>query len=194
MTPRERLVLDLTIFAVVMAAANPALTGLSFHEWLGFVLVLPALVHLVVNWDWVLRVCATFFGRARNASRLNLAIDAGLFGALVAVTLSGVLVIPGLSASLGLSASGEWHAVHLAASNLTIAFTLAHFAMHWRWIVDVTRRWATPSARVPTARRSVPESGVASAARRVATPVTMRPVPMPHTAAEPVVPRPAYRR
>lgn len=146
MTPRERLMLDLTIFALVVAAANPVVTGLSFHEWLGFVLVVPALVHLVVNWDWVMRVCASFFGRVRNASRIDLVVDAGLFGSLVAVTVSGVLVVPGLAASLGLSASSEWHAVHLAASNLTIALALGHFALHWRWVTNVVSRWASPSS------------------------------------------------
>ncbi len=145
MTPRERLALDITIFAVVLAAANPLVTGIALHEWLGFVLVLPALVHLVVNWDWVLRVVSNLFGRVRNASRINLAIDAGLFGSLVAVTVSGVLVIPGLAASLGLNLSGQWHAVHLTASNLTVAFSLAHFALHWRWVANVARRWTGAS-------------------------------------------------
>ena len=154
MTPRERLMLDLTIFAVVVAAANPAVTGLSLHEWLGFVLVVPTLAHLLVNWEWVLRTVVKFFGKVRTASRVNLLVDAGLFGSLVAVTLSGVLVIPGLAASTGLDVSGAWHGVHLLASNLTIGFTLAHFALHWRWVTSVAGRWVFPAAPAPVARRA----------------------------------------
>ena len=163
MTPRERLLLDLTIFAVVVAAANPAVTGISLHEWLGFVLVVPTLAHLLVNWEWVLRTVVMFLGKLRTASRANLFVDAGLFGSLVAVTLSGVLVIPGLATSTGLDVSSAWHGVHLLASNLAIGFTLAHFALHWRWVASVAGRWLFPAAPAPVARRATAPAATAAA-------------------------------
>lgn len=142
MSARERLALDLVILVAVVAAANPILTGIRLHEWLGLVLTLPALVHLVVNWDWVTRTVAGLLGKAKATTRLNLLVDAGLFVSLVGVTLSGFLVIPGLAASLGVQASSSWHAAHLLTSDLTVAFSLAHVALHARWIADVVRRMA----------------------------------------------------
>jgi len=145
MSSRERLALDLTIFAAVIAAANPATTGVFWHERLGFALVVPALAHLVANWDWVVKTLANLVSKARAASLVNLTVDLALFASLVSVTLSGVLVIPGLAAALGLNASPLWHVVHLTSSNLTIALALAHFALHWKWVASVTRRMALPS-------------------------------------------------
>ena len=155
MSARERLALDLVILAAVVAAANPILTGIRLHEWIGLVLTLPAVVHLVVNWDWVVRTVAGLLGKAKATTRLNLLVDSGLFVSLVGVTLSGFLVIPGLAASLGVQATASWHAAHLLTSDLTVAFTLAHLALHASWISDVVRRWArraTSSARLGTTR------------------------------------------
>ena len=151
MSARERLALDLAIFVLVMAAANPAITGLTLHEWLGIVLVVPALIHLVLNWDWVLRAIGGFLVRIRSVARVNLVVDAGLFVSLVAVTLSGFLVIPGLASTLGLETSPSWHLVHLVSANLTVALVLFHFALHGKWMWGVLRRLLTPpsAARIP---------------------------------------------
>ena len=149
MSARERLSLDLLILVAVVAAANPVVTGIRLHEWIGLVLTIPALVHLVVNWDWVVRTAVGLLGKAKATTRLNLRVDTGLFVSLVGVTLSGFLVIPGLAASLGVQASASWHAAHLLTSDLTVAFSLAHLALHGRWIVDVvgriTRRKTAPA-------------------------------------------------
>ncbi|MDR3686542.1 MAG: DUF4405 domain-containing protein [Coriobacteriia bacterium] len=152
MSARERLALDLTVFAIVVAAANPVFTGITLHEWLGVVLIVPALVHLIVNWEWVTRAVSAFFGRIRTAARINLVVDAALFLSVIGVTLSGFMVIPGLASALGLQAATLWHPVHLITSNLTVAFTLLHFALHWKWVTSVVRRMiAVPStpAHVP---------------------------------------------
>lgn len=172
MSARERLALDAITFVLVIAAANPAVTGISLHEWLGAVLVVPALIHLVVNWDWVAHAVTRFFGRIRTVSRINLVVDAGLFVSLVAVTVSGILVVPGLAASLGLDATPHWHVVHLTTSNLTIGFTLAHLVLHAKWVGGVVRRLVAPSAGLqphvsaPVARASAQPATVSEPARQ----------------------------
>lgn len=150
MTARERLALDVTVFALVLLAANPAITGMGLHEWLGFSLIVPAFLHLVLNWDWVVSAVTGFFNTMRTKARIDLIVDAALFAALTAVSVSGVLVIPGLAASLGIDASGDWHAIHLIASNLTVAFSILHFALHWEWVVRVTKRLFAPSTPATT--------------------------------------------
>ena len=160
MTTQERLALDATIFGIVILAANPAITGLGVHVWLGLVLIVPALTHLVVNWEWVLHTIARLFAKLRAASRLNLVVDAALFGSLVAVTLSGFLVIPGLASAFGLTVTGYWHVVHLATSDLTVGLTLLHTALHWRWLANALRRSLSPRSPRTTAYRPGPTPGM----------------------------------
>ena len=124
------------------------------------VLIVPALVHLIVNWEWGGRAVSAFFGRIRKVARVNLVVDAALFLSVIGVTLSGFMVIPGLASALGLQAATLWHPVHLITSNLTVAFTLLHFALHWQWVAGVVRRMMTaPStpSHIPT-RTHVPAS------------------------------------
>jgi hypothetical protein len=151
--------LDLGVLAAIAVAANPLVTGLSLHEWVGAMLVVPALVHLIVNWDWVIRTVGGLVGKGRATSRINLVLDIGLFGSLVGVTVSGLLVVPGLAASLGLLASPYWHAVHLLTSQLTIGFALAHLLMHAPWIAETIRRMLSappPAQRRPAAMPYAP--------------------------------------
>lgn len=154
MSARQRLVLDFIAFVALVVAANPAVTGIAWHEWISLVLIAPLIVHMVLNWDWVLRTIDGFFRRVRTASRFNLVIDSGLFVSAVGVTLSGVLVIPGFASSVGLEASPLWHIVHLATSDLTLVLLTIHLSLHARWILNVIRRMAAPRPRtVPLASR-----------------------------------------
>jgi hypothetical protein len=62
-----------------------------------------------------------------------------------------------------------WHATHLLTSNLTVVFTLLHFALHWQWMAGVARRMISPpspiAARIPApARASSPAAPHAPAA------------------------------
>jgi len=170
MSARERLALDLTVFAIVVSAANPVLTGITLHEWLGVVLIVPALVHLIANWEWVARAVSAFFGRIRTVARINLVVDAALFVSVIGVTLSGFMVIPGLASALGLQAATLWHPVHLITSNLTVALTLLHFALHWQWVTGVARRMV--SAPSVASRIPVPAHVPAATSRPATAPAS----------------------
>ena len=141
MKNRTRLWLDAGLFAGMLLAFSPGITGISIHEWLSLAIVVPTLVHLIVNWDWVTRVTARILGRIRTVSKVNLALDAVLFIATVTVMLSGVLVSQAIASAFGLGVSADaiWYAVHSASARITIALLLAHLALHAGWVVRTAR-------------------------------------------------------
>jgi hypothetical protein len=151
MSTRSRLLLDVTMFAALVIAFYPAWTGLAIHEWVSIAVIVPLLVHLIINWDWTVRIINTFVDRLLHATRLNLLIDVALFVSTVAVMLSGLLISQVLAAALGLmvAMSPVWVAVHSVSANATIALLLVHLALHWRWITVAARRIA-PAGTVPT--------------------------------------------
>lgn len=151
MSNRSRLVLDIVLFLAFLVAFSPGVTGISVHEWLSLAIALPTLVHLVVNWDWVVRVTGTLLGKIRAASRVNLAVDAALFIATVTVMLSGALVSRAIAGALGLALAPDaiWYAVHSLSAWLVIMLLGTHFALHWSWAWRVARTWvARPTAEV----------------------------------------------
>jgi hypothetical protein len=147
MSARERLALDAVIFACFVIAANPLVTGMGLHEWIGILLTVPALLHLVINWDWIGRTLGGLLGKTRLAPKVNLVIDALLFVATVAVSISGGFVIPGFAEALGLSeATALWHVVHLWAAVLAVVLSVLHLAMHANWIAEALGKVAGAKA------------------------------------------------
>lgn len=140
MAVRDRLALDFAVFLAIIAADNPATTGITVHEWIGIALIVPTLLHLVLNWDWVKR--STFFlnNKVRVGSVVDLVIDAALFCSMVGVSLSGLLVMPGFASALGVHVSTAWYAIHHATADLTITFSIAHLLLHAPRIAKTTRR------------------------------------------------------
>jgi len=141
------------MFAALLAAFNPAWTGIAVHEWLSVAVFVPLLFHVIINWDWTMRVIETLAEKARTTSRINLVVDVALFVATVAVVLSGLMVSRAIAGLLGivLTPSAIWVAVHSVSANAVIALLLVHFALHVGWIADVVRRIA--GAPVPARAR-----------------------------------------
>jgi hypothetical protein len=128
-----------------VVASHPEWTGIGFHEWLAAIVVLPALYHLVVNWDWVARVAVGFIGKLKAASRINLVVDIVLFLATITVMVSGVMVIPGVvSTAVGTTILGVWSEAHRISSYITILAMVAHFLLHAEWMTDVAFRSFAP--------------------------------------------------
>jgi hypothetical protein len=135
MTAQKRLPIDIFMFAAFLVGYKPFTTGLSLHEWLAVVLLVPVLVHMVINWDWAVRVSTKFSSHLRRTTRVNLIVDIVLFVFTVAVMLSGFMVSRVFAAAVGFSASPDpiWRTVHSLAADSVIALALVHFALHWKW-------------------------------------------------------------
>ncbi|MHB9002633.1 MAG: DUF4405 domain-containing protein, partial [Coriobacteriia bacterium] len=125
MSKRSRLALDAALLVALLVAFYPAITGISIHEWLSLALIVPALLHLVINWEWVVRSARTLFGRLRAVSKVNFVVDVALFVSTVAVMLSGLLVSQVISSALGarITPSMLWHVVHSLSATSTILLT-----------------------------------------------------------------------
>lgn len=136
MTAKSRLTLDVLLFASLLAAFNPHLTGISVHEWLSLAIVVPLLFHLVINWDWVVHTASRIFKRIRATSGLNLVVDTLLFISAITVMMSGFLISQVISAALGitLTADAIWYAIHSWSADATIILLAVHLALHASWI------------------------------------------------------------
>jgi hypothetical protein len=130
------------MFAAMLAAFNPAWTGIAIHEWLGLAVIVPLLVHVIINWDATLRVIEKFVDRLLSASRINVLVDVALFVSTVAVMLSGLMVSQTIAGLLGLATAPNamWVALHSFTADTTIALLLVHFVLHWRWLTSVAFR------------------------------------------------------
>ena len=141
MSVRNRLLLDVALFAAIVVAYAPAATGISIHEWLSVAIAVPFLLHLVVNWEWVIRFARNVFEKLTSASLLNGIVDLALFVSAVTVVLSGLLISQVVAGALGITVAGSavWHSLHSLAADATVALLLLHFALHATWMTSALR-------------------------------------------------------
>ena len=165
MRARTRLILDIALLAGFVAAYRPSWTGITLHQWLSIAIVVPALVHLIVNWEWALRIVRTFIQKLFSASRLNFVVDSALLLTTTAVTVSGFMVSPGLIAPLGIHVAHalEWHLVHSWTADATIVLVLVHTALHWRWWLSASKQLFGQRPEATTARPALTPSTAATA-------------------------------
>jgi cytochrome b subunit of formate dehydrogenase len=145
-------------------------TWSDLHTWGGVLMIAAIAVHLTFHWDWVRRMA----GRTVNAlvpggSRLsrgalfNVGIDLLVALSFLACAVSGIYFLfapaggfqggrnPGWDPNFLFSRT-TWDLVHTWSGVVLISSAVVHFAIHWRWVKNVTARFFL--SLVPTARAS----------------------------------------
>ena len=100
-------------------------------------------------------------------------VDVALFIVAVTVMLSGLLVSQSVAGTFGVTIvpSSLWVSTHSWSADATILLLLVHFALHWRWIVNVAgklgrrvqAREEDPVVAVRLATRRLEQSGAGAA-------------------------------
>lgn len=68
---RYLLALDAGMLALVCVLEALSLTGLWLHEWLGLLLCLLVLMHLILQWPWFVTEFRRLFTRGAYRARVN---------------------------------------------------------------------------------------------------------------------------
>jgi uncharacterized membrane protein len=123
------------------------------HTWSGVIMIAAALVHLALHWDWVTSMSKRIFRRMigrgtsiNRRSRFNVLIDILVAASFFVAALSGIyfLFFPGghqLNADLiFLFSRTTWDLIHTWSAVILIIAAVIHFAIHWQWVVKVTRK------------------------------------------------------
>lgn len=145
---------------LTVAAIDPWVTGIAFHEWISVLVILPLfIIHIQVDWKWIVSVSRRFFRRQPGRKRFNYVWDWLLFGMLTAVAVSGVLVSESFLPFFGISNSPDafWVKLHSDSSSLLVLLLGVHLANHWRWVVRTTGKLST-SANTSADRKAVGEN------------------------------------
>lgn len=133
-------------------------TWSDLHTWGGLLMIAAVVVHLAIHWQWVKRMSRRVVAGMRAGGRplsqgakINVAIDALVAVSFLVCALSGLyfLFAPagGLEGGRYVGSDGFlfsptiWDLVHTWSGVVLIAGAVVHFAIHWRWVVNVTSRF-----------------------------------------------------
>ena len=115
-----------------MAATNPALTGVPFHEYLGTGVFVLLVAHVVASGEGL-------GGRGRWAQRV---LNGALLVSLAFCVVSGAMVSGTLLPSLGFYATGYyfWGPLHALSAKALLAALLVHIVLRTPATASVLRR------------------------------------------------------
>ena len=136
----------------------------DLHTWSGVAMIAAAVIHLALHWRWVVSMGqrtwkeVTGKGTQMNSrGRWNLILNTVVVISFVLTAISGVyfMFFPGGRLAVDtdlLFSRTTWDFIHTWAGVLFIVAIVIHFANHWRWVVNVTRKifHQTPALRLAT--------------------------------------------
>lgn len=134
---RKSLAVDAACLLAYLVAANPAVTGIGVHEWVGVGVLLAFLVHVAMHVDWVVEAVKSAVARPSWARTGNLVLDALIVVAFMTAAVSGLMVSGAVLAAFGLYADGYyfWDPLHATAAKVLLALLLVHVVAHGKWLV-----------------------------------------------------------
>ena len=136
-------IVDAILFSVFLLVVNVPLTGLTIHEWLGILIGVGFVVHLLQHAEWIATITTRFVSASSFQNRLNYLLTAVLFIGFASIIVSGLLISEVALPWLGLTPGGGtfWLWIHLASVGWVIWLTAIHVAMNWRWIAHAADRF-----------------------------------------------------
>jgi hypothetical protein len=125
----------------------------DLHTWGGIVMILAAVIHIIIHWDWISRmlrgIISDLIKPAHKISirgRFNRVINLVIGLAFLATAISGVYLLfvtggkHGLPDPMYLFSRTTWDLIHTWAAILMILAAVLHFAIHWKWVTKVTKK------------------------------------------------------
>jgi hypothetical protein len=126
----------------------------ALHTWGGLVMIAVAVLHLALHWPWVAmmgrRTLKAIISRGNGLSRgamRNIALNVLVAVSGLVTAVSGIYLLFA-SGGHGASQAVTWDLVHTWAGVVMTVAAVAHFAIHWRWVKNVTRRLMQPQPPV----------------------------------------------
>jgi len=152
-----KLLLDLSAFTTLLIVTAPRFTGTAIHEWLAIALGGAVIVHLLLNWKWIVQITSRLFSKVAKGQRFNYFLNWSLFASFIMIMLSGLMISRTIVPFFGLSLpqNRSWRELHSLFTNITVILMGLHVATHWSWIVNMFKRLTTARATSPVVAPSL---------------------------------------
>lgn len=121
------------------------------HTWSGVAMILAAVVHILIHWGWITgtikRTWQVILGKREGFGKrlnYNIALDAVIGISFVICVISSVyfliFVESGPVSTVFLFNKTTWDLIHTWSGVLMTITAILHIALHWKWIVNISRK------------------------------------------------------
>ena len=136
-TSKVRVYVDIFLFTLMILVLIPQTTGIPIHEWASFIVLIPFLLHLIINWNWIATNSAKFIKRQPNKTRFDYIFNWVLYLLMIIVTVSGIVISESALPILGIHFEPDrfWSQIHNSSATIFMLTLGIHIALHWKWII-----------------------------------------------------------
>lgn len=137
-----KMILDVSLAIAFVLLMNPRVfNGLPFHEIAGTVIGVAILVHIGLNYRWVINTTKKIFSsELPKKTRISFALNILLLVSMAAVIVSGILISRVLFSNVALEGNHFVREIHDLFANTTLALVGLHLGLHWQWIMGVSKK------------------------------------------------------
>lgn len=137
-----KIVLDLLLAITFVLLMNPRVfNGLPFHEIAGTVIGIAILVHIGLNYRWVINTTKKIFSsELPKKTRIGFFLNVLLLLSMATVIVSGILISRVVFPNLALEGNHFVRGIHNLSANTTLALVGLHLGLHWQWIMGVSKK------------------------------------------------------
>jgi hypothetical protein len=121
---------------------NPrVLNGLPFHEIAGLIIGVAILIHVGLNYRWVINTTKKIFDpKLPKKTRFSLLLNILLLISMAIVIISGILISRVVFPNLAIQGSHSIRGIHSFSADATLAFVGLHIGVHWQWIMIICKK------------------------------------------------------
>ncbi|MCX7839891.1 MAG: DUF4405 domain-containing protein [Anaerolineae bacterium] len=133
----------------------------DLHTWFGLGMIVIVAIHLTVHSRWIVTMTKHAFRavtvptcRLSRGAWTNIAIDATIALGFLLTAISGLYFFFEPAQRPFLFDAITWDLIHTWAGVAMVGAALLHLTIHWRWIVNVTKRMKDEIVSMKTKEQS----------------------------------------
>lgn len=131
--------LDLGLMVLLVLMYNKRVFNMTFHELGGLILFGVILVHLIINYRWIVTVTKRLFSKTIPVrTRLGYLLNILLLITFILIIISGIMISKTLF-HLNIR-GGSWKTIHYSASAVALLLTGLHLGLHKQFIFNTLKK------------------------------------------------------
>lgn len=132
-----KITLDIIMTILLVLMYSKVVISLQFHEIGGLIVFGLFIIHILINWKWVVSVSKRLFDKNLPAkTKLGYVLDVLLLICMTFIIISGILIskilFPGI-----FNVDFIWMKLHYFAAAIAIVIVGIHVGLHWTFIKGV---------------------------------------------------------
>lgn len=132
--------LDVFLALGFMLLFDKMAIGIQLHEIIGLIMGGAVLIHLALNYKWVIGITKKLFSKKlSNRTRLCYILNVMLFICVILIVVSGVFISKTILTNIS-STNPIWKGIHMGVSNITLILIGIHIGLHWNWIMNMSKK------------------------------------------------------